>query len=85
VRFEPGGCHWICGETRLRQTVPSIRSEGQAEGRQEKQFFFEKKNQKTFIRFGQHGCFHVERIAGRNLQKFFASFFQKRRILALPS
>jgi hypothetical protein len=37
-------------------------------------FFFEKKNQKTFL------C--LERDSGK---KFFASFFQKRKVLALPS
>jgi hypothetical protein len=39
-----------------------------------KQFFFEKKNQKTLA------CWHPTVSASRpNFQKFFASFFQKRR------
>jgi hypothetical protein len=42
---------------------------------QEKRFFFEKKNQKTFARLG--GA-QPERPEPSN-QKFFASFFQKRR------
>jgi hypothetical protein len=49
-----------------------------------KRFFFEKKNQKTFTHGGQRGCLLVEPIAGRNLQKFFASFFQKRRSSFCP-
>ncbi len=44
-------------------------------------FFFEKKNQKTFIRFGQHRCFPIKRNAGRHVQKFFASFFKKEECL----
>jgi hypothetical protein len=39
-----------------------------------KQFFFEKKNQKTFIH--EVGGWGSTR---QNVQKFFASFFQKRR------
>jgi hypothetical protein len=39
-------------------------------------FFFEKKNQKTFAPLSRHN-----RISPRQRsQKFFASFFQKRRI-----
>jgi hypothetical protein len=46
---------------------------GLAGGR--KQFFFEKKNQKTFIPLSRR-----RRISPRQpAQKFFASFFQKRR------
>jgi hypothetical protein len=41
-------------------------------------FFFEKKNQKTFICFGQHRVSPFGSGAAGNLQKFFASFFQKR-------
>jgi hypothetical protein len=37
-----------------------------------KYFFFEKKKQKTFTRFGS------TRATARNRQKFFGSFFQKR-------
>jgi hypothetical protein len=36
-------------------------------------FFFEKKNQKTFA----HGRTPPERLSS-NIQKFFASFYQKR-------
>jgi len=39
-------------------------------------FFFEKKNQKTFDR-----CRAAFPSARPNNQKFFASFFQKRRLL----
>jgi len=39
-------------------------------------FFFEKKNQKTFIRLEPRRS--VWR--GSNIQKFFASFFQKRSL-----
>jgi putative component of membrane protein insertase Oxa1/YidC/SpoIIIJ protein YidD len=39
-------------------------------------FFFEKKNQKTFA----PSCAHAGTSA-LNKKKFFASFFQKRRIL----
>jgi hypothetical protein len=38
-------------------------------------FFFEKKNQKTFVPFG----FGLSGVAQPSLPKFFASFFQKRR------
>ena len=41
-------------------------------------FFFEKKNQKTFICFGRHRSSLLGPAAGRQEQKFFASFFQKR-------
>jgi hypothetical protein len=43
-----------------------------------KQFFFEKKNQKTFIYQGQHLICPCEPAACRKEQKFFVSFFQKR-------
>jgi hypothetical protein len=49
--------------------------------RQKKSFFFEKKNQKTFAHGGYLSGLRVGLIAGRNGQKFFASFFQKRRTL----
>ena len=42
----------------------------------EEEFFFEKKNQKTFICCGQHGC----SVFARQSEKFFASFFQKRSL-----
>jgi len=45
-----------------------------------KNFFFEKKKQKTFINLGQR-LFHQH---GINYQKFFASFFQKRSSCLLP-
>jgi hypothetical protein len=48
----------------------------QASGR--KQFFFEKKNQKTFAYQGQHLTCPVKPAAWRKEQKFFVSFFQKR-------
>jgi NodT family efflux transporter outer membrane factor (OMF) lipoprotein len=52
-------------------------------GRKE-EFFFEKKNQKTFIRCPEVPA-HLGRIgATRNRQKFFGSFFQKRTFLPLP-
>jgi hypothetical protein len=44
------------------------------QGQVRKQFFFEKKNQKTFICSG----FGVSGWAQPNEQKFFGSFFQKR-------
>jgi hypothetical protein len=37
-----------------------------------------------FHRDGRKQGVLVDRIAGPNLQKFFASFFQKRRIFLLP-
>jgi hypothetical protein len=43
-------------------------------------FFFEKKNQKTFVCDGQHQASLVELFAASKEQKFFASFFQKRRL-----
>jgi hypothetical protein len=41
-------------------------------------FFFEKKNQKTFVTLARSGS-----TLGANNQKFFASFFQKRSLLLL--
>jgi hypothetical protein len=55
-----------------RQTAKGLRSKGR------KQFFFEKKNQKTFVCYGQHPIGSLEASAGRNEEKLFASFFQKR-------
>jgi hypothetical protein len=51
-----------------------------------KQFFFEKKNQKTFVCFGRHLCYSCGSAATSNSQKFFVSFFQKRNtsLLLLP-
>jgi hypothetical protein len=43
-----------------------------------KQFFFEKKNQKTFVRFVQDCGRPCGPTVTRNEQKFFVSFFQKR-------
>jgi hypothetical protein len=43
-----------------------------------KQFFFEKKNQKTFISFVRPSGSPGSRHAEGNSQKFFGSFFQKR-------
>jgi hypothetical protein len=43
-----------------------------------KVFFFEKKNQKTFICFGRHRVALSGSGTAGNSQKFFASFFQKR-------
>ncbi len=47
-------------------------------------FFFEKKNQKTYVPFAQHRI-HLggPAIPGKE-QKFFASFFQKRRPSPYP-
>jgi hypothetical protein len=45
----------------------------------EKVFFFEKKKQKTFIYCPQPPGSTEIAVAARNRQKFFASFFQKRR------
>jgi hypothetical protein len=42
-------------------------------------FFFEKKNQKTFT-----SCASVKQAGSPEEQKFFASFFQKRRPSFLP-
>jgi len=47
-----------------------------------KMFFFEKKNQKTFIRSGTRGSNRVGSPGRAQEQKFFGSFFQKR---TLPS
>jgi 3-hydroxyisobutyrate dehydrogenase len=48
-----------------------------------KNFFFEKKKQKTFAYCVQLRCFPIELIAGRNLQKFFV-FFSKKKNPSLP-
>jgi len=48
-------------------------------GKARKQFFFEKKTQKTFATLG---ALYPERPQPNN-QKFFASFFQKKK--SLPS
>jgi hypothetical protein len=47
---------------------------------QGKPFFFEKKNQKTFSIAGTTCESASSDPAERHVQKFFASFFQKRRI-----
>jgi hypothetical protein len=55
-----------------------------AEGRQaeEKQFFFEKKNQKTFAH--KHACCHVDLAAKE--PKVFCFFFSKKKFfLTFPS
>jgi hypothetical protein len=44
-----------------------------------KMFFFEKKNQKTFVRLSRT----VQEAPATAAQKFFASFFQKRRLFLL--
>ncbi len=49
-----------------------------------KQFFFEKKNQKTFARYTQPPGQICRTYAGGNRQKFFGSFFQKRTASFLP-
>jgi hypothetical protein len=41
-----------------------------------KQFFFEKKNQKTFPRAAR--CVAAEAPAAQRIQKFFVAFFQNR-------
>jgi hypothetical protein len=51
------------------------------ERKEGKQFFFEKKNQKTFVCCGRHVIGHFELPAGRNELKFFASFFKKEVLL----
>jgi hypothetical protein len=43
-----------------------------------KNFFFEKKKQKTFTICGQQAVQIGQPDAARNRQKFFGSFFQKR-------
>jgi hypothetical protein len=48
---------------------------GERKGRM---FFFEKKNQKTFSNGGRSLAPAAGSDSGRNLQKFFGSFFQKR-------
>src|SRR5277367_2761452 len=45
-------------------------------------FFFEKKNQKTFVCWSSRGA-HSSSKGMPNRQKFFASFFQKRRFFLL--
>jgi hypothetical protein len=52
------------------------------QARKKKQFFSEKKNQKTFARLKQHQSRKV--ITASNRQKFFVSFFQKRNTFSLP-
>jgi hypothetical protein len=47
-------------------------------GRKKKQFFFEKKNQKTFIRCGGTLLALFDPSAGGMSKKFFGSLFQKR-------
>jgi hypothetical protein len=42
-----------------------------------KQFFFEKKNQKTFICFGRHRVHTCEPAAACNEQEFLVLFFKK--------
>jgi hypothetical protein len=73
-----GACLRTCDTNPNREQLTA--GEGQAP---RKQFFFEKKNQKTFICFGQHltGLFSPE--ATGNSQKFFGSFFQKRTVSLL--
>jgi hypothetical protein len=44
-------------------------------------FFFEKKNQKTFANRAEH----IRAGRSQNIQKFFASFFQKRRAVLMES
>jgi hypothetical protein len=46
---------------------------------QAKLFFFEKKNQKTFIHCRQHQIAPGCNVSWQHEQKFFAPFFQKRR------
>jgi hypothetical protein len=47
-------------------------------------FFFEKKNQKTFVRWSMLETYVAIR-ARQNRQKFFASFFQKRSLSSCAS
>jgi hypothetical protein len=48
---------------------------------EEKVFFFEKKNQKTFARLAaRKATMHTAKVSRAQEQKFFASFFQKRRL-----
>jgi len=42
-----------------------------------KQFFFEKKNQKTFTRYGQHPCHSLSPRAASNNKSFLVLFFKK--------
>jgi hypothetical protein len=73
------------GERHTHKTPPWYLSAAmRTEVKARKVFFFEKENQKTFAYCGSHPCSPVGLAAGRNAQKFFASFFQKRRILPLP-
>jgi hypothetical protein len=55
-----------------------------AAGLEGRKFFFEKKNQKTFIYFRLHRARTSSLGVTRNSQKFFASFFQKRSSFFLP-
>jgi hypothetical protein len=51
-------------------------SSGESSNKHEKDFFFEKKKQKTFAHFGRH---RIHRCAPAAMGKsFFGSFFQKR-------
>jgi hypothetical protein len=53
--------------------------------REAKQFFFEKKNQKTVSCFWPTHLGRFETAASRHLQKFFGSFVQKRTLALLPA
>jgi len=46
--------------------------------KEERVFFFEKKNQKTFVCSGTRGSNHVGSPVNADRHKFFGSFFQKR-------
>jgi hypothetical protein len=49
-----------------------------------KAFFFEKKNQKTFMTFSSPCAGNIARTRDPNGQKFFASFFKKEGLSFLP-
>jgi hypothetical protein len=53
----------------------SCRAHGKTSQVPRKQFFFEKKNQKTFVRFSACQSYQPRQPTE---QKFFVSFFQKR-------
>jgi len=54
-------------------------------GKERKAFFFEKKNQKTFIRSGQHGGLRLISVPAAKGESFLLLFFKKEALGFLPS
>jgi hypothetical protein len=70
-------CNGFCQERRKAVKFVKFAPQG-SEAR--KQFFFEKKNQKTFALYGACRSYVSRHL---NRQKFFGSFFQKRTASSL--